>query len=277
MNIIGNFFEFIWHEILFRPIFNLIAFFYNVGSLQDFGVALIFATIVIKLLTFSLTASSRKAQFVNQQIQDEINEVRKRFDHNKEVLAKKIAEIYKIHKVNPFSSCLPIILQIFVFSALWRVINSSLGKSFDQSLLYPFLKNAFSWPKELNQNFLGTFDLRSPASSSIFGLVLVVFSAVIQYLQIVKFSPQVPKPTKDATDQEKLTYQMAMQTKFMAPLFAFMLIGLPLGLNLYSTTSGVITILQMIFMKKFYNHEKVVSVELEKDKNKIEHKKRTNK
>jgi|GEM_PF-1064282 len=268
MNIIGNFFGFVWQEVLFRPIFNLVAFFYNVGNLQDFGVALIFATIVIKLATFSITASSRKNQFVNQKVQEEINEVKKRFGHNKEVLAKKIGEIYKENKINPLSSCLPIIVQIFIFSALWRVINSSLGKDFDQNLLYPFLKNSFSWPKELNQNFLGIFDLRSPASSTIFGLLIVSFSALVQYIQVAKFSPQIAKPDKDATDQEKLTYQMYVQTKFMAPLFTFMFVGLPLGLNLYSTISGIITILQTIFMQKFYKQENLDREKMEEEKEK---------
>ena len=109
----------IFHTIFYQPLYNLLIFTYNEFPLRDFGIAVILVTIVVKLILYPFSLKSIKAQRSMLELQPKINSIRERFKNDKQGQAQQLMALYKDHKVNPFSSCLPLIIQLpFLFSKL---------------------------------------------------------------------------------------------------------------------------------------------------------------
>ena len=100
----------LFNIFLYQPILNLLVFLYNIISGHDLGVAIIVLTILIKILLYPLTKQSIKGQKALQDLQPKIEEIKRKFKDNKEQQAKETMALYKNEKVNPLSSCLPLIL-----------------------------------------------------------------------------------------------------------------------------------------------------------------------
>ncbi len=100
----------LFHTLLYQPIFNLLVFLYNVIPGGDIGFAIIALTILIKVALWPLMHSSLKSQKALQEIQPKIEELKEKHKDDREALAKEMMELYQNEKVNPLSSCLPILV-----------------------------------------------------------------------------------------------------------------------------------------------------------------------
>ena len=223
----------IFNQFLYQPLFNLLVLFYNIIPGHDFGVSIILITLLIRIVLFPISIKGFKSRDALQKLQPEIKEIQRKYKDKKEEQAAKMMELYKKHKINPASGCLPILIQFPILIALYRalinILNNHNGLS---GVLYPFVKN----PGVLNVSFLGIIDLAVP---SLFLAVLTGFFQFIQGKKMLKTTP-----TKQVAGQ-KMDIQKAMgkqMTYFMPLMIIFISLKLPAGLPLYwavSTLFGI--------------------------------------
>ncbi len=242
-------FSSLFQTIFFQPILNLLVWLYAVVPGQDIGIAIILLTLVIKILLYPLTHVQIKQQRAMQEIQPKIEEIRKRLKDNQEAQAKELMELYKKEKVNPTASCLPLLLQLPVFIALYHALSVGLAsKSFE--LLYPFVPN----PQQIDPAFLGIFDLTTP------NYVLAILAALVQFWQTKQIlkppaaTVATPPPevinTEGAKD-ESMAAIMNKQMLYVMPIMTAVIgFSLPGGLTLYWLTMSVLTVLQQHFVMR---------------------------
>src|SRR3989339_913851 len=134
--------------ILFQPLLNLMVWLYN--FLGDFGIAIIIVTVIVRLFLVPLSMKAIKSQKALQELQPQMNEIKNRYKNNKEEQTKATMEFYKKNKINPLSSCLPLLIQLPIIFALYRVFTVGLKEDVT-NYLYPFV----SHPGNINPLFMG--------------------------------------------------------------------------------------------------------------------------
>lgn len=235
----GNFF----FILLYQPLYNLLVWFYNLVPGGGLGLAIIFVTILVKGATFPLTFKSMKAQKDMQEIQPKINEIKVKYKDNQEQLAKELMAVYRDHKVNPFASCLPLILQLVIFVVLYRVLSAGI-QTVNADILYSFVHN----PGAMGHMLLG-IDL---ATASI---PLAILAAGMQYLQakqmVTRRPPKAARQSSGAMDEDVMA-SMNKMTLYMLPAMMLVLgvTTLPGGTTLYIFVSTLLTyILYAVFIQ----------------------------
>ncbi len=230
-----------FHTIFYQPIFNLLIVFYN--FVGDIGVAIILLTILLKLVLWPLTVQSLKSQKMLQMMQPKLQVLQTKYKDDKQALTKATMELYKEEKVNPFSSCLPLLIQLPFLFALYRVLVDGLhSKNF--SSLYGFVHN----PGIINPSTLHIFDL------AVASIPLAVIAGAVQFWQVKMLPrPNIPASAGPGSKDESTMSVMNKQMMYMAPLMT-VLIGsrLPGGLALYWIVMSLLTVWQqyLVFKKK---------------------------
>lgn len=236
----------LFNEVLYRPLLNALVFLYNIIPGQDFGIAIIVLTILIRFVLFPLSYKSIKSRKALSALQPKIKEVQKKYK-SKEEQSRELMKLYKEHKVNPVSGCLPMLVQLPILIALYRVLINVL-KPESLSALYSFIKN----PGVINSSFLGILDLskNSPILAILAGASQFFYSKIT-----MKYSPSTPQPTsqKGSLDiQKTMSKQMIY---FMPVITVFIAWNFPAGLPLYWLISTVLGLAQeYYFLRK--NHGK---------------------
>ena len=230
-----------FHTYLYQPIFNLLVFFYNILPGADVGFAIILLTIVIKLFLWPFMNKSLKSQKALQQIQPKIEELKQKHKDDKEALAKAMMELYQQEKVNPLSSCLPVIIQLPILIALYRVLLDGFGSE-QLSNLYPFVAN----PEVINHFFLGFIDL------SKVNIYLAVLAGGLQFWQtkmmVGKQPPKEVRGKEGAKDETMLASMNKSMMYFMPVITVVIGASLPGGLTLYWVTVTVVSIVQQVIV-----------------------------
>ena len=116
-----------FNTILYRPLFNALLLLYEYLPGQDFGVAIIVLTCIIRLALYPSTLKSIKSQKALQEIQPKIKEIQTKFKHKKEEQGRAMMELYKKEKINPLSGCLPL-FSGFIFP----IFGNATPFSFDE-------------------------------------------------------------------------------------------------------------------------------------------------
>ena len=111
-----------FHSFIYEPIYNTLIYLYDVIPGYDFGVAIILTTILLKTLFIPLSKKQIESQKKMQELQPKIKELQQRYKNDKEKQTKAIMELYKEHKANPFTGCLPLIIQLVFLIAIYQVI-----------------------------------------------------------------------------------------------------------------------------------------------------------
>lgn len=227
----------LFHTFLYQPIFNLLVFLYNVLPGADVGFAIIALTVLIKLLLWPFMHTSLKSQKALQQIQPKIEELKTQFKDDKEALAKAMMELYQKEKVNPLSSCLPILIQLPVLIALYQVLLNGFGGD-QMSSLYPFIQN----PGTISYTFLGFVDLSKA------NIYLAVLAGAFQFWQtkmlVGKQPPKQVRGSQGAKDESVLASMNTSMQYFMPVITVVIGASLPGGLTLYWVTVNVFSIIQ---------------------------------
>lgn len=231
-----EFFITLFNEVLFRPVFNLLVAVFNI--IPDFGVAVIVVTFLIRFILYPLSSKALKSQKALADLQPKIKAIQKKYANDKEKQAKEVMAFYKEHNINPFSGCLPLLIQLPILIAMYRVFILGLEPE-RLSLLYPFVAN----PGALNGSFLGFVDLSEPS------LVLAVFAGIFQFIQgyyMLRTQPETSGRQDMAKNMSKqMTYFMPIITVVISSRF-------PAGLPLYWISTNIFSIGQqwLIFRKK---------------------------
>ncbi|MDQ1283831.1 MAG: hypothetical protein QG620_179 [Patescibacteria group bacterium] len=251
---------FLFNELVYRPIYNLLIFTYNIFPVADFGIAIVLVTIFIKLLLIPLSKKQIESQKKMQALQPKIKEIQAKYKGDKEKQSRALMEFYKENKTNPFSGCLPTIFQLIFLIAIYRVLfnisGSGNGLVVDGSGLYSFVSN----PGQINQFFLGIVDLgksidfKNITLASLPHIVLVVLAAASQYFQTkMLMAKQAKKGVK--MDSSDFSAVMSQQMLYLGPLLTlFIGIKFSAGLALYWLISTVFMVAQQYYLE---NQEKV--------------------
>lgn len=223
---------------ILKPLFDVmghvLAWFYAI--VPSYGMAIIFLTIVIRLILFPLTAKQAKSMIAMQRIQPELKKLQQKYKGDRQKLNEEMMKFYKENKVNPLGGCLPLLLQLPVFWALYRVLEH-IHKYVpaDSRMLQDMCGGVAVQNCKPKLPFAG-LDL-SLAASSIKGgfgdaapyYVLIVLVMVTAYLQ----SKQTMR------NQSQVNTQMQVVGKIMPVVFGFISLNLPAGVVLYFFVSNL--------------------------------------
>lgn len=224
----------LFHELLYRPLFNLLVFFYNLIPGSDVGLAIIATTLAIKIVFWPLTQRAIKSQKDLQNLQPKIKELQNRYKDNKEEQAKQLMLFYKENKVSPFSGCLPLLVQLPILIALYQVFL----KGFDPanlSVLYGFINN----PGVIDPDFMGFLDLSRSSKT------LAILAGATQFWQARMISPKKKLPNAPKSSDEFMAQAMSKQMLYFLPVLTVVISwGLPAGLALYWVVTTLFTIVQ---------------------------------
>lgn len=227
----------VYNEVLYRPFLNGLIFIYNFLPIHDLGVAIIILTVLLRLALYPLSRKAINSQRAMSEIQPQINEIQKKYKGSKEEQAKMLMALYAEKKINPFSGCLPILIQLPVLIALFQVFRTGLGDDF--SSLYHFVEN----PGVLNTIAFGYINLTKP--SLFFGIL----AGASQFFQ-ARLIPSSPIGSSGSGEFLKV---MQWQTKYFLPvLFAFWSLTLPSALPLYWTILNIFGIIEYGQIGRFF-------------------------
>lgn len=212
--------DFGWTDIIAKPLLYLLRFFNQYTG--NYGIAIILLTILIKILFWPLTHKSYKSMKEMQKIQPLMAKIREKYKDNKEMMNKEMMSLYKTYKVNPMGGCLPMVIQIPVFFALFRILGNSIELRHAPFVLWI---NDLSAPDRLF-HLPFTIPYMTPPS----GIpVLTLLMGASMFIQ------QKMTPTPGDPMQAKIMLLMPV-------IFTFMFINFPSGLVLYWLVNNVLSI-----------------------------------
>lgn len=232
--------SYLFKTIFYQPILNLLIFVYNILPGHDLGLAIIILTVLIKLLLLPLSKQSIKSQKALTEIQPKIEEIKKKYAGNKEEMARATMALYKENKVNPLSSCLPLLIQLPFLFAVFQVFRDFGQNGQILNYVYPFIA------KPENISSLGLFGLLNLAKPN---AVLAVLAGAAQFWQAKMLATKrPPQKTAGAKDEDVMAI-MNKQMLYMMPALTVLIgLSLPGGLSLYWLTTTLLTAFQQLYM-----------------------------
>jgi YidC/Oxa1 family membrane protein insertase len=229
--------SYLWNLILYKPLLNALAFLVSVIPGADIGLAIVILTILVKIILFPLTQKSLESQAAMTMLTPELDKIKKS-GASKEEQARLTFELYKKHKVNPFSGCLVMIPALIIILALYSTFRR--GINFDTTLLYSFVH----LPAHINMLFLGFVDLTKRS------YLLIVLAGLSQYLQ-AQFMPKPAISKNGDSFQDSFAKSMNLQMKFVFPFLIAFIVYVSSGVvGLYLITSNLFAVGQQIYVKK---------------------------
>ena len=226
-----------WFYFITKPLFHLIdwlaRFFAWMGLSGNFGLAILATTVLIKGAFFPLANKSYESMAKMKKMQPKMEELRERYKDDKMKQQQELMELYKKEKINPMAGCLPMLLQIPVFFALYKVLFVTIDMRHA-----PF----YGWIK----------DLSAPDPTSLFNLFGLLPFAVPEFLHIglwpilmgitmwiqMQLNPQQPDPVQQQV------------FNWMPVMFTFMLASFPVGLVIYWAWNNVLSLAQQYYINQ---------------------------
>ena len=227
-----------WFYFITKPLFWLIDFIFK--FVGNFGVAILIVTVLVKAAFFPLANRSYVSMAKMKGAQPQMNAIRERWPDDKQKQQQELMELYKREKINPVAGCLPVVIQIPVFFALYKVIFITI-----EMRQAPF----FGWIKDLSSpdptNVFNLFGLIpfDPTTMPVVGsfLHLGVWPLIMGVSMFVQMKMN-PEPTDPVQKQ---------MFAWMPVIFTFMLGAFPAGLVIYWTWNNTLSVLQQgLIMKK---------------------------
>ena len=217
-----------WTDIIAKPLHYALRFVNR--YVHNYGVSIIIITILIKILFWPLTHKSYKSMKEMQKLQPLMAKIREKYKDNKEQMNKELMGLYKTYKVNPMGGCLPMLIQIPVFFALYRILGNSIELRHAPFILWI---NDLSAPDRLFN-----FPFQIPFMAPPYGIpVLTLLMGASMFIQ------QKMTPTPGDPSQAKIMM-------FLPIIFTVMFINFPSGLVLYWLTNNLLSIGQQYRIKK---------------------------
>jgi YidC/Oxa1 family membrane protein insertase len=215
-------------DVLAKPCVWIMNFIY--GFIPNYGVAIIILTILSKILLWPLGNKSYKSMAAMKKIQPLMAEIKEKYKDDKKKMNEEMMGLYKTYKVNPLGGCLPMVVQIPVFFALYRMLYEAI-----ELRHAPF----FWWINDLSApDRLFRFDFSIPFMEPPYGIpVLTIIMGVTMFIQ-QKMSPPAGDPT-----QAKMMMMMPI-------VFTVIFINFSSGLVLYWLVNNIISVAQQYYITK---------------------------
>lgn len=212
--------------VLSRPmLWVLVQLFKYLGN---FGVAIILLTLLMKVLTFPLTQKAYVSMQQIKKVKPELDELTKKYSHDRTLLGQKQMELYKTKGINPLAGCFPVLVQMPIWFALYRTLSQAV-----ELYQQPFAPTPWT---------LGILDLTQPDALLPFGLSLLPL--IVGALMLAQTWLQPPPD-----DQPQLKYMMWGMPVF----FTFLMLSMASGLSIYMITNSILTMAQQLYIKKKYS------------------------
>ncbi|MCQ8783609.1 membrane protein insertase YidC [Mangrovibrevibacter kandeliae] len=227
----GQLIDWGWFYFITRPMFHAIDWLYRLFG--NFGLAILTVTVVLKLVFFPLASKSYKSMARMKAMQPKIMEMRERYKDDKVKQQQAMMEIYKQEKINPAAGCWPMLVQIPVFFALYKVLYVTI-----EMRHAPF----FGWIQDLAApdptslfNLFGLIPITLPHALMIG--VWPLLMGVTMFVQM-RLNPTPPDPTQQ------------MIFTWMPVVFCYMMAAFPAGLVIYWTWNNTLSIIQQTVIMK---------------------------
>lgn len=234
-----TFFQNLWRNLLYRPILNVLFFFIMTIPGHSLGWALVFLTLLIKLILLVPNQKALKSQKSLQIIQPQLDALKVKYKDNPQLMAEETMKIWKEHKVNPMGSCLPMLIQFPILIALFYVVKDGLS-TFDATLLYSPLQS-FN-PASAIPFFFG-LDL-----TKVNALYLPIIIGLLQFLQMrLSFAKTKPQAGSQAAMMNSM---MQYVLPVMIGVFSA---SLPAAVGLYWGVSTLFAIGQQVVVNRSKN------------------------
>ena len=201
---------------------NVLYSFSAAVGFPNYGVAIILLTILIKTLIYPITYKQMASMRKTIELQPKIKAIQEKHKNDKEKANAAVMELYKEHKVNPMGGCLPIVVQLPIFYALYRTLMN-----------FPYGDTAVATHWLLGYDLTIAYGFTSP-----YHLLLPIFAAGTTYLQTKLTNPNTSDPT-----QKTMLYIMPL-------FFAYISATVPAGLALYWVTMNVVSIFQQLYINQ---------------------------
>ncbi|WP_306119831.1 MULTISPECIES: membrane protein insertase YidC [unclassified Roseitalea] len=227
-----------WFHFITKPLFYLLYWLNSVFG--NFGVAILLATVLVKAVFFPLANKSYASMARMKVVQPKMAEIKERYGDDREKMQKAMMDLYKKEKINPIAGCWPVLIQIPVFFALYKVLYVTI-----EMRHAPF----FGWIRDLSApdptsifNLFGLLPY-DPSMVPLIGPLLMLgvwplLMGITMFLQM-QMNPPPPDPTT------------AMVFKWMPVIFTFMLATFPAGLVIYWAWNNFLSIIQQgVIMKR---------------------------
>jgi len=200
------------------------------------GIAIILLTVLIKLVLWPLSKKTIEAQKKMKELQPKMQEIKKKYQDDRQKQGTEIMKLYKENKANPASSCLPLLLQLPILWAVFRVFRDGF-KPETLNGLYSFVNK----PETINKFFLGInyFNLAEP------NIFLAGITALVQFWQTKMLAIDKTQTSKSEAQDENMQASLNKSMLYVMPVLTFIIgIRLPSALMLYWLISTLIMGLQ---------------------------------
>lgn len=226
-----------WFYFITKPLFKVLDFFYHLVG--NFGIAILIVTVLLKILFFPLANKSYRSMAKMKAVQPEMASIRERYGDDKMKQQQALMELYKKEKINPVAGCWPVLIQIPVFFALYKVLFVTI-----EMRHAPF----FGWIRDLAApdptsifNLFGLLPY-NPGAVPVIGHFLMlgvwpILMGITMWLQM-KMNPEPPDPV------QKQVFS------WMPVIFTFMLGSFPAGLVIYWAWNNLLSVSQQAFIMK---------------------------
>ena len=223
-----------WFEWFMRPIFNLLNWLF--GVLGNFGLAIIALTVIVRTILFPIADKQFRSMAGMRKVQPKMKAIQERYKDDKPKLQQEMLKLYQEEKINPAAGCLPILLQIPIFYALYKVLLVSVEMRHQ-----PF----YLWIKDLSApdpmtpvNLFGLLPFHPPGFLAIG--ILPILLGITMWVQF-KLNPQQPDPVQ------------AQIFSIMPWVLMFVMAPFAAGLQLYWVTNNLLSIGQQAWLYKRYD------------------------
>jgi YidC/Oxa1 family membrane protein insertase len=213
-----------WFTVIAKPLLHVLNWFYRFT--HNYGIAIILLTVIIKVLFWPLTQKSFQSMQAMKKLQPKIAQLREKYGDDKEKLNQELMQLYRTYKVNPVGGCLPMVLQIPVFFALYRMLNGAVELRHMPFMLWIHDLTA---PDRLDIGFSIPYLGGLP--------VLTILMGATMFIQ-QKMTPSAGDPR-----QEQIMLLMPV-------VFTVMFVNFPAGLVLYWLVNNVLSIVQQYFINR---------------------------
>ncbi len=222
--------DFGFFDWLAKPCLWILNFFYSL--IPNYGVAIIILTVLTKILLWPLGTKSYKSMNQMKKLQPLLQEIRNRYKNDRKKMNEEIMRLHRTYNINPLGGCLPMLVQIPVFFALYRMLDQAI-----ELRHAPF----FGWINDLSApDRLGNFDFAIPLMEPPYGIPVLTLVMGATMLWQQKMTPTTGDPT-----QAKLMM-------LMPAFFTFIFINFSSGLVLYWLVNNVLSIGQQYYIQKKY-------------------------
>ena len=220
--------DFGFFDIIAKPLLHVMNFMYR--FIPNYGVVIIIITIIVKILFWPLSNKSYESMSQMKKLQPKMAEIKAKYKDDKKLMNQEMMNLYKLYKVNPLGGCLPMILQIPVFFAFYKMLYQAI-----ELRHAPF----WLWINDLSApDRLFRFDVTIPLMAPPYGIpVLTLIMGASMFFQ-QKMSPPPGDPTQ------------AKMMMLMPVFFTFIFINFPSGLVLYWLVNNILSMVQQKYVSK---------------------------